>query len=133
MPSPSEREAHLLADIVERGESALDYVGSRSAEELTNDRMRFDATLKALQDVTEAAIQIEGRKGSGRFAALLPAHDLTVLRRIGNRARHDYGAVRPGDVIADVTTRLPELIDDAREVLNAHRRLHGIDPDRLQD
>ena len=103
MPSPSDREAHLIGDIAreaERIETFLDGVDASSFA--ANDEKAY-AVQKALQNLCEACVQIDGKHGAGRFAVLFPDRSLREIKTVGDRLRHDYGAMDPMLVWTQVT------------------------------
>lgn len=131
MPSLSDREVNLLADVICEAGMATKFLAANTADDLMGDAMRFYALRNALQNVAEACIQIDaGRKGE-RFAALFPKHDLRSIRITGNALRHDYNATSATLLVNDTLTLCPVLAARAEDLLAAHRRLHDADPGRL--
>ena len=130
-PSLSEREVNRLADIVREARMATEFLGGRTADDLSGDAMRFHALRNALRNVAEACIQIDAGTRGQRFAALSPGHDIRPIRVIGNALRHDYNATTATLLVNDTLRIGPVLAARAEALLDAHRRLHGADPGRL--
>ena len=123
--SLSNREAHLVADILRESDALYDFLGDAGLPDLWADKQTVYAVQKALQNVCEACIQLDGKKGQERFAAILPDQSLETMKLIGNRMRHDYGRADVATMWDDIQTVLPPLRADAEAVLSAQRRLHG--------
>ena len=123
--SLSSREAHLIADILRESDTIDEFVGEATLVQLQADKLRVYAIQKALQNACEACIQLDGKRGEGRFAVIFPNRSLGAMKDIGNRLRHDYGRVDVVGMWADIHDILPLLRADAEAVLSAQRRLRG--------
>ena len=123
--SLSSREAHLVADILRESDAIYEFLGDTDLDGLWSDKLKVYAVQKALQNVCEACIQLDGKKGQERFAAILPDQSLPLMKDIGNRLRHDYGQADIAQMWSDIRQTLPSLRADAEAILSAQRRLHG--------
>ena len=133
VPSLSDQEVKLLGDLIEEAARATSFLGPMDAADLYDDEKTRYAVKAAVQNVTEACVQIDGGRKGARFAELFEGFELAPLRRMGNAFRHDYGALNPTVLFNDATRTVPRLAARAEELLADHRRLRGADPNRLQD
>ena len=109
MPSLSSRDANLLGDVVDEAGRVRAFLGRLDADGLAHEEKTLYAVKAAIQNVTEACVQLDaGRRGT-RFAELFPQHDLGPIRRMGNLLRHDYGAVNAGVLFNDATIVVPAI------------------------
>ncbi len=85
---PSRDVAQRLADIIEYAEKVGWYVGSRDKEAFLADEMAYDAVLRCLQCISEAA-----KKLGSEAERLIPDQPWKGIRGIGNPLRHEYDSV----------------------------------------
>ena len=125
MPSPSDREAHLIADLVRESERIETFLEGIDEAAFASNEEKVHAVQKALQNLCEACIQIDGKRDANRFAVLFPKHQLADIETVGDRLRHDYGAMDPMLVWTQVARLVPAIKADAETRLHRLRRLHG--------
>ncbi len=121
----SNPEIMRLGDIITEADNIDDFRAKHSRESFLTDTMAVYAVQKPLQNLSEACIQIEGKKTSGRFGKLFPEHDLTIVREIGNLLRHDYGGFSYDRVWEECDMIVPSLRDRAQGLLDQAAKLHG--------
>lgn len=125
----SSREAHFVGDIIAEIDHARAFIDGLDGDALGADLKTLYAVEKALQNVSEACIQLNGKRGENRFADLFPDQNYDDLRRLGNLLRHDYGALDPMRIWTEVVELMPSLRSRAVALLDAHRRGFGQAPD----
>lgn len=126
MSSLSNSEAHYVGDIAEEAGHALNFAGDLEFLRTNNDLLKLYAVEKAIQNVAEACIKLEGKRNSGRFEFLFPDFTIQDMRTIGNLLRHDYGNIDVEAIIGTLLNQVPRLKARAEELLAAHRGLHGL-------
>ena len=107
-PSPSsERDSTLyLRDMVEFCERVMAYTGGFDLPALLADRMRYDATLRNLELIGEAATHVP--KELRELGSELPWRQIIGTR---NRLAHAYLGLEPETVWLIVTANVPRLRD----------------------
>ncbi|MEL6103285.1 MAG: HepT-like ribonuclease domain-containing protein [Pseudomonadota bacterium] len=121
----SNREAHLVGDILDESRKALSWTEDIDEAVFLASEEKVYSVAKAIQNATEACIQLDGKDADGaRFEDLFPGFTLHTMRTIGNRLRHDYAGY-DAQKVWDALPRMEELNARAGELLDQHRRLHG--------
>lgn len=120
MPSPlPERDERLyVADMLQFCERALAYTGGRGLEDVLADPMRYDATLRNLELIGEAATHV-----SPEVRAQAPGIPWRQVVGTRNRVAHAYLGIEPETVWLIITRHLPSLRDELRTLL---ARLGGV-------
>lgn len=122
MPSPSaERDwRFFVADMVEFCEQVLGYTAGHDLASLMAERMRFDATLRNLELIGEAAtrVPVEVRQATPH----IPWRQVIATR---NRLAHAYLAIEPETLWLIITEHLPPLRGHLLELLAADGRARG--------
>jgi uncharacterized protein with HEPN domain len=115
-PSPlSERDPTLyLRDMVEFCDRVIAYTTGFDAAALLSDRMRYDATLRNLELIGEAAtrVPVEIREGS-------PEVPWRMVIGTRNRLAHGYLGIEPETVWLIATDSVPRLRDQLKALLAA--------------
>ena len=117
MPSPSEplpqRDSWLfIQDMLEFTETALAYADGKSDAELEAERMRWDAILRNLELLGEAANRVPPS-----LQALSPEVPWRTLVAVRNRLAHAYLSIEPEVVHGILQRHLPMLRDSLRALL----------------
>lgn len=114
MPSPSsDRDERLyLGDMLQFCERAMTYTEGFSFEAVMADAMRYDATLRNLELIGEAATHVSDPLRS-------KAPDIEWRRIVGtrNRVAHAYLGIEPETVWMIVTQHLPMLRNQLRALI----------------
>ena len=102
-------------DILDNARSVLTYTeGMTYAQYLTNPLVR-DGSERCLARISEAAVKL------GPFAPdLLPKHDWTGIRGIGNLLRHDYDKLNIDKIRQIIEHKLQPLIIDIEVAMRAN-------------
>ncbi|MBC7716733.1 MAG: DUF86 domain-containing protein [Pseudorhodobacter sp.] len=115
-PSPSfDRDPTLyLRDMVEFCDRVLAYTSGYDASTLLADRMRYDATLRNLELIGEAAtrVPVELRERS-------PEVPWRMVIGTRNRLAHGYLGIEPETVWLIATDSVPRLRDQLKALLAA--------------
>lgn len=98
--------------MIEAAEAATEFVAGRQRSDFDNDHMLFLATIKAIEIIGEAASRLSLNTREG--APNVPWSDLVAMR---NRLTHVYFDVNPDIVWQCVTTELPQLLSQLRDLL----------------
>lgn len=85
---PSKDITRRLADIIEYAERVRRYVAGREKETFLADDMAYDAVLRCLQCISEAA-----KKLGSEAERLMPDQPWKGIRSIGNPLRHEYDSI----------------------------------------
>ena len=101
----SERERDRLQDIIDNIDAIDRYVGDRSFEAFSAERIVIDATERCLSRISEAVIKI----GADRMAVLAPEIPVERVRGLGNLLRHAYDVVDLEQIYVLVRKHLPPL------------------------
>ncbi len=117
MPSPSEslpqRDPWLyVQDMLEFTETALTYADGKTGVELEAERMRWDAVLRNLELLGEAANRVP--TSLQNLNPELPWRTLVAVR---NRLAHAYLSIEPDVVHGILQRHLPLLRDALRALL----------------
>ena len=111
-----------LADMLSNIETARDYVGEMTADELRGDVKTLDATLRRLENASEAHSRLWNKThGWPEIAKEIEARHPEVpwrhFQSLANRYRHDYDVIevelvwkvlQPGDILARVQAAMKE-------------------------
>lgn len=115
MPSPSERDPRLyVEDMVDFCDRVLAYTRGISAAAFFTDRMRYDATLRNLELLGEAATHV-GQELRDR-APDLPWRQVIATR---NRLVHAYLGIDNDIVWSIVSSDVPTLRSGLAELLDS--------------
>ena len=113
MPSPSERDSNLyLEDMLRFCERVIEYSGSRDMPALRADAMRFDAVLRNLELIGEAATHVPD---AVRLAHPDIPWRLVIATR--NRLIHGYLGIDDDTVWSIVSADVPALCAQLSELL----------------
>lgn len=107
MPSPSEaaRDRRLyVEDMLEFSERAIRYAVGLNLEALLQDTMRYDAILRNIELIGEAATRLGPEERA--LAPEVPWREIIGTR---NRVAHGYLGISPTTVWDIVTVELPAL------------------------
>ncbi len=85
---PSKDVAQRLTDIIEYAERVRRYVADRDRDSFLADDMAYDAVLRCLQCISEAA-----KKLGSEAERLMPDQPWKGIRAIGNPLRHEYDSI----------------------------------------
>jgi uncharacterized protein with HEPN domain len=114
MQSPSERDVRLYAeDMLGFCERALAYTAGLAQSDWIADRMRYDATLRNLELIGEAATRVPQTMRDA--AAHLPWRQMVATR---NRLIHAYLGIDDDIVWSIISSDLPVLRAGLIELLN---------------
>ncbi len=115
MPSLSERDPRLyVEDMLEFCGRALDYAAGVSRESLDADQMRYDAILRNLELIGEAATHVESEHRA--LASNVPWREVIATR---NRVAHAYLGIDADTVWSILRDDLPTLRTALTALLNA--------------
>ena len=115
MPSSSDRDPRLYAaDMLEFTQRALEFVGSHSLPELLADRMRYDAILRNLELIGEAATHVEAAQ-----RAQAPDVPWRLIVATRNRVAHAYLGIAPETVWTILRDDLPPPVNSLQVLLEA--------------
>lgn len=105
MPSLSDRDPRLyVEDMLEFCERALSYADGVSRESLDTDRMRYDAILRNLELIGEAATHVADEHRA--LASQVPWRQIVATR---NRVAHAYLGIAADTVWSVLCDDLPTL------------------------
>ena len=113
MPSPSERDSRLyVEDMLEFCDRVLEYSRGVAQSEFVADRMRYDATLRNLVLLGEAATHV-----SQELRDKAPALPWRLVIATRNRLIHAYLGIDDDTVWSIVTDDVPALRQGLAELL----------------
>jgi uncharacterized protein with HEPN domain len=115
MPSPSEADHDrrlYVEDMLAFCERAMRYAEGHSLDALMQDTMRYDAILRNLELIGEAATRLGPAE-----RALAPAVPWRAIVGTRNRVAHGYLGISPTTVWDILTVELPALEPLLRELL----------------
>jgi len=113
---PSDRPARRLEDIIENAQAIQRYVAGMNVTTFEGDQKTYDAVERCLERISEAAAKLGDMASS-----LVPGQPWREIRALGNRLRHEYGAVR-GDRLWDIVQiDLPPLCAACEDALRRLR------------
>ncbi|TDM07986.1 MAG: nucleotidyltransferase [Ideonella sp. MAG2] len=105
-PLPSGRDPRLyLVDMLDFGRRALDYAGDLSLSEILADQMRYDAILRNLELIGEAATHVPPELRA--MASDIPWRKVVGTR---NRVAHAYLGIDAQTVWSILRDDLPSLL-----------------------
>ena len=114
-PSSSDRDPRLyVADMLEFTQRALSDAGGDSLSSLQADRMRYDAILRNLELIGEAATHID--PAQRLLAPSIPWRQIVATRK---RVAHAYLGIAPETVWSILCDDLPPLVDDLKVLIAA--------------
>jgi len=113
LPSPERDERLYVADMLQFCERAIAYTSGRSLDAMLAEPMRYDATLRNLELIGEAATHV-----SAELRALAPGVPWRQVIGTRNRVAHAYLGIEADTVWLIVTQHLPTLRDELRALLN---------------
>ena len=121
MPSPSERPAVrdpwlFVGDMLAFTETALRYAGAHGPDALEADRMRWDAILRNIELLGEAANQVPAD-----IQLLAPELPWRTLVGVRNRLAHAYLHVEPEVIHRILQVNLPALRVQLQALLQQRR------------
>lgn len=105
----AEKDAALLADIVEHAEEAMEYLRHVSMTDFRADRRLRLQIERLLEIVGEAASGLSEQRGASID------HDWRGVRGLRNVIAHQYGSIDPDQIFRVVKNRLPKLVAAIRE------------------
>lgn len=109
---PTKRPLTRLRDIVENGESILNYTRGMDYNAYIANPLVRDASERCLSRLSEAAVKL------GPLAEkLFPNQDWRGIRDFGNVLRHEYERILDNAVWVTITVRLPPLLIELRDFL----------------
>jgi uncharacterized protein with HEPN domain len=109
----SERDRQAWRDIVTNSRLGLSFVDNVDVQSFGDDPMRYYATVRCLEIVSEAARKLSPE---ARAAVDQPWRDIMGS---GNVYRHDYNALTPTRIFDTATNRLPPLLAAAEAALES--------------
>ena len=116
-----------VEDMIEFAERVLSYTGGLDQEQFTTDERTYDATLRNIELIGEAATHVPGY--------VREAHSEIEWRRIvatRNRLAHVYLGI-DDDVVWDIVqTDIPDLLPMLRRLSDSSRRTQPRPPDYHQ-
>lgn len=103
-PLPERDPTAFLDDMVEFCDRVLEYTAGHDLPSLLADQMRYDATLRNLELIGEAATKVPD-------AVRVSAHEIPWRLVIGtrNRLAHAYLGIEPETVWLIIRDKVPEL------------------------
>jgi uncharacterized protein with HEPN domain len=113
---PSDKLARRLEDIVENAQAIKRYTAGIDGMAFREDRKTYDAVERCLERISEAASKL-----GDRAPALVPGQPWQEIRALGNRLRHEYGAVREDRLWDIVQIDLPPLCAACEDALRRLR------------
>ena len=115
MPSPSERDPRLyVEDMIEFCDRVLAYTAGVDRAALVADRMRYDATLRNLELMGEAASHVT--QALRESAPQVPWRQVVATR---NRLIHAYLGIDDDTIWSIVSDDVPELRQRLIELLRS--------------
>ena len=106
-----------VADMIEFGEKVLSYTHGRSKAEFVADSLTYDATLRNLELIGEAATHVPSDVRKAHSA--IPWREIIALR---NRLIHVYLGVDE-DVLWDIIrTDIPKLLSELQNLMDTIKR-----------
>lgn len=109
---PAERDAALLADILQACLELQEIVGQRSASEFAADRVRCLAVERCLEIAGEAAGRVSESLQVGYHG--IPWRRMKGMRNI---LAHEYGQIDHSVVFVTATVEVPAVIAALKELL----------------
>ena len=107
-----------IRDMLEASESALKHRGDLSESEFYTDQTVFDATVRQITIVGEAANRLPQA-----VRDIYPSIPWIDIRGARNFLMHQYDDIEPETVWRTVTVSLPQLIPALREILADHKEM----------
>ncbi len=104
----------FIQDMIEFGEKVLAYTEGMDQEAFNTDRLTYDATLRNLQLIGEAATHIP--KEVRQNHSEIPWHAIIGIR---NRLAHSYLAISDSIIWGVIQEAVPELLPALRTLLEA--------------
>ena len=102
----------FIQDMIEFGEKVLAYTEGMDQEAFTTDRLTYDATLRNLQLIGEAATHIPDEVRQNHSE--IPWHAIIGIR---NRLAHSYLAISDSIIWGVIQEAVPELLPALRTLL----------------
>ena len=110
----SERDVRLyIEDMLEFSERAMRYAKDHNIDGLLRDTMRYDAILRNLELIGEAATHVPAAERA--LAPSIPWREIIGTR---NRVAHGYLGISPGTVWDILTVEMPALSRSLAELLS---------------
>ena len=103
-----------IADMIEFAEKVLAYTKDVDQDTLVADPLRYDAVLRNLELIGEAATHIPGH-----VRAAHPDVPWRAIVGLRNRLAHGYLTISEHVVWTTIQEAVPSLVPSLREVLNA--------------
>lgn len=104
----------FIQDMIEFGEKVLAYTEGMDQEAFTTDRLTYDATLRNLQLIGEAATHIPDEVRQNHSE--IPWHAIIGIR---NRLAHSYLAISDSIIWGVIQEAVPELLPALRTLLES--------------
>lgn len=101
-----------IQDMIEFGENVLAYTEGLDQEAFTTDRLTYDATLRNLQLIGEAATRIPDEVRQNHSE--IPWHAVIGIR---NRLAHSYLAISDSIIWGVIQEAVPDLLPALRALL----------------
>lgn len=102
----------FIQDMIEFGEKVLAYTAGMDQEAFTTDRLTYDATLRNLQLIGEAATRIPDEVRQNHSE--IPWHAIIGIR---NRLAHSYLAISDSIIWGVIQEAVPDLLPALRTLL----------------
>ena len=102
----------FIQDMIEFGEKVLAYTEGMDQEAFTTDRLTYDATLRNLQLIGEAATHIPDEVRQNHSE--IPWHAVIGIR---NRLAHSYLAISDSIIWGVIQEAVPDLLPALRALL----------------
>lgn len=104
----------FIQDMIEFGEKVLAYTEGMDQEAFTTDRLTYDATLRNLQLIGEAATHVPDEVRQDHSE--IPWHAIIGIR---NRLAHSYLAISDSIIWGVIQEAVPELLPALRTLLES--------------
>jgi uncharacterized protein with HEPN domain len=112
-PPDGRDPALFVADMIEFCDRVMEYTAGFGLEALLADRMRFDATLRNVELIGEAASRV-----SPAIRALSPEIEWRQIVGVRNRLAHAYLTLDTGTLWLVITDSVPRLRSQLRTLMD---------------
>ncbi|SEH23736.1 Uncharacterized conserved protein, contains HEPN domain [Rhizobium sp. NFR12] len=102
---PTKRPLIRFRDIVENGQSILEYTHGMDFDAYSVSKITRDASERCLARISEASFKL-----GSTAEEIFPSHNWGAIRGFGNMLRHEYDDILDETTWAIVTRHLPPLL-----------------------